>query len=62
MYRILNIVASRFVFEASFTRLWLSYVPSEMSLWRLYLYLEHAGRVHLLYLFNKGDQADLSPD
>jgi hypothetical protein len=28
----------------------------------LYLYLEHAGRFHLLYLFSKGDQADLSPD
>ena len=28
----------------------------------LYLYLEHAGRIHLLYLFNKGEQADLSPD
>src|SRR5215510_16194088 len=28
----------------------------------LYLYLEHAGRIHLLYLFSKGDQADLSPD
>lgn len=27
----------------------------------LYLYLEHAGRVHLLYLFSKGEQADLSP-
>jgi mRNA-degrading endonuclease RelE of RelBE toxin-antitoxin system len=27
----------------------------------LYLYLEHAGRIHLLYLFSKGDQADLSP-
>src|SRR5258707_14622243 len=27
----------------------------------LYLYLEHAGRIHLLYLFNKGEQADLSP-
>jgi len=27
----------------------------------LYLYLEHAGRVHLLYLFSKGDQSDLSP-
>ena len=26
----------------------------------LYLYLEHAGRVHLLYLFSKGEQADLS--
>ena len=25
----------------------------------LYLYLEHAGRIHLLYLFSKGDQADL---
>jgi putative transcriptional regulator len=28
----------------------------------LYLYLEHAGRIYLLYLFSKGDQADLSPD
>jgi len=28
----------------------------------LYLYLEHVGRIHLLYLFSKGDQADLSPD
>jgi mRNA-degrading endonuclease RelE of RelBE toxin-antitoxin system len=28
----------------------------------LYLYLEHAGRIHLLYLFSKGDQVDLSPD
>lgn len=28
----------------------------------LYLCLEHAGRIHLLYLFSKGDQADLSPD
>lgn len=27
----------------------------------LYLYLEHAGRIHLLYLFSKGEQADLSP-
>ncbi len=27
----------------------------------LYLYLEHAGRVHLLYLFSKGEQVDLSP-
>lgn len=27
----------------------------------LYLYLEHAGRIHLLYLFTKGEQADLSP-
>ena len=27
----------------------------------LYLYLEHADRVHLLYLFSKGEQADLSP-
>ena len=27
----------------------------------LYLYLEHAGRIHLLYLFSKGAQADLSP-
>ena len=28
----------------------------------LYLYLEHAGRIHLLYLFSKGDQTDLSPE
>ncbi len=28
----------------------------------LYLYLEHLGRIHLLYLFSKGEQADLSPD
>ena len=28
----------------------------------LYLYLEHAGRIHLLYLFSKVQQADLSPD
>lgn len=27
----------------------------------LYLYLEHAGKIHLLYLFSKGEQADLSP-
>jgi hypothetical protein len=27
----------------------------------LYLYLAHAGRIHLLYLFNKGEQVDLSP-
>ena len=27
----------------------------------LYLYLEHAGRIHLLYLYSKGEQADLSP-
>ena len=27
-----------------------------------YLYLEHVGRVHLLYLFSKGQQADLSAD
>jgi mRNA-degrading endonuclease RelE of RelBE toxin-antitoxin system len=27
----------------------------------LYLYLENAGRIHLLYLFSKGEQADLSP-
>jgi len=26
----------------------------------LYLYLEHAGRIHLLYLFSKGQQSDLS--
>jgi len=28
----------------------------------LYLYLEHAGRIHLLYLFSKGEQSDLSHD
>ena len=28
----------------------------------LYLYLEHAGRIHLLYLFSKGEQADLSKE
>lgn len=28
----------------------------------LYLYLSHAGRIHLLYLFSKGEQADLSPE
>lgn len=28
----------------------------------LYLYLEHADRIHLLYLFSKNEQADLSPD
>ena len=28
----------------------------------LYLYLEHAGRIHLLYLFSKGEQPDLSPE
>jgi hypothetical protein len=28
----------------------------------LYLFLEHAGRIHLLYLFSKGEQADLSPE
>ena len=28
----------------------------------LYLYLEHAGRIHLLYIFSKGEQADLSPE
>jgi mRNA-degrading endonuclease RelE of RelBE toxin-antitoxin system len=28
----------------------------------LCLYLEQAGRIHLLYLFSKGEQADLSPD
>ena len=26
----------------------------------LYLYLEHARRIHLLYLFSKGEQSDLS--
>jgi len=28
----------------------------------LYLYLEHAGRIHLLYLFSKGEQTNLSPE
>lgn len=28
----------------------------------LYLYLEHAGRIHLLYMFSKGEQANLSPE
>jgi hypothetical protein len=28
----------------------------------LYLYLEHAGRIHLLYLLSKSEQAELSPD
>lgn len=28
----------------------------------LYLYLERRGRIHLLYLFSKGVQADLSSD
>ena len=28
----------------------------------LYLYLEHAGRIHLLYLFSKSEQADLSSE
>ena len=28
----------------------------------LYLYVEHAGRIHLLYLFSKGEQSDLSPE
>ena len=28
----------------------------------LYLYLEHAGRIHLLYLFSKNEQSDLSPE
>lgn len=27
----------------------------------LYLYLEHAGRIHLLYLFSKNEQVELSP-
>lgn len=26
-----------------------------------FLYLAHAGRIHLLYLFSKGEQSDLSP-
>ncbi len=28
----------------------------------LYLYLEHAGRIHLLYLFRKGEQTDLTAE
>jgi hypothetical protein len=28
----------------------------------LYLYLERGGRIHLLYLFSKGEQADLSTE
>jgi mRNA-degrading endonuclease RelE of RelBE toxin-antitoxin system len=28
----------------------------------LYLYLEHAGRIHLLYLFGKSEQVDLSAE
>ena len=28
----------------------------------LYLYLEHACRIHLLYLFSKDEQTDLSPE
>lgn len=28
----------------------------------LYLYLAHAGRIHLLYLFSKGEQGELSPE
>jgi mRNA-degrading endonuclease RelE of RelBE toxin-antitoxin system len=28
----------------------------------LYLYLAHAGRIHLLYLFSKGEQSNLSPE
>jgi hypothetical protein len=28
----------------------------------LYLYLPHVGRIHLLYLYGKDEQADLSPD
>jgi len=28
----------------------------------LYLYLEHAGRIHLLYLFSKAEQSDLSAE
>ena len=28
----------------------------------MYLYLEHAGRIHLLYLFSKDEQSDLSPE
>ncbi|HEX7330874.1 MAG TPA: hypothetical protein VF290_05195 [Pyrinomonadaceae bacterium] len=28
----------------------------------LYLYIEHAGRIHLLYLFSKGEQSDLSQE
>jgi hypothetical protein len=28
----------------------------------LYLYLEHRGRIYLLYLYGKGEQSDLSPE
>lgn len=28
----------------------------------IYLYLEHRGRIHLLFLFGKKDQADLSAE
>jgi hypothetical protein len=28
----------------------------------LYLYLAHAGRIHLLYLFSKGEQSELSSE
>lgn len=28
----------------------------------LYLYLEHRGRIHLLFFYGKNDQADLSPE
>ena len=31
------------------------------SIRSLYLYLENVGRIHLLYLFSKGEHADLSP-
>jgi len=43
---------------------WFEFVESKVSssCRYLYLYLEHAGRIHLLYLFSKGEQADLSPD
>lgn len=28
----------------------------------LYLYLSHAGRIHLLYIFGKGEQSELSSE
>ena len=28
----------------------------------LYLYLEHRGRIYLLYFYDKGEQCDLSPE
>ena len=31
------------------------------SLRYIYLYLQHAGRIHLLFLFAKNEQSNLSP-